>query len=296
MVQEEHHIASDSVMFRLLSGPGVQCVAELKQMNKNHLSQTDLALNLRYLSGFYRSIADVCRRVDVNRSQFNKYISGLAQPSPFIMRRLSDFFGLEEYELRMPHAQVVALMAKGPNGRRNNTETFLPTEIVGDIRKAQVHLGIYRCYKMSMRSPRHVIVSLMNIYKFKGRICVSYIEKSGKRKHRYRGTLSYLGERIFITCRDTLFSSEITSFVLFPSSSRTVQTLSGLCLGAASDNSRVPTCVRIVLQPLPGGTNLRKELWECTNLKKDNPRIPDDILRLLTENETDTGVLKAIST
>ncbi|MFT8803261.1 MAG: hypothetical protein ABF812_14920 [Gluconobacter cerinus] len=146
-----------------------------------------------------------------------------------------------------------------------------------------------------MRSPRQVIASLMNIYRFKGRICVSYIEKAGKRKHRYRGTFSYLGERIFITCRDTLFSSEVTSFVLFPSSSRTVQTLSGLCLGAASDNSRVPTCVRIVLQPLRGDINLRQELWECTNLKLDNPRISDSIRCLLSENDNDPGILKAIS-
>jgi hypothetical protein len=42
----------------------------------------NLKSNLRYLCGYHRSVAEVCRRVAINRQQFNKYLAG-AGSNPF---------------------------------------------------------------------------------------------------------------------------------------------------------------------------------------------------------------------
>mgnify|MGYP001972390984 CR=1 FL=1 len=42
------------------------------------------------------SIAAVCRRVGINRQQFNKYLAGAVRPSRHNMRRICDFFGVTE--------------------------------------------------------------------------------------------------------------------------------------------------------------------------------------------------------
>lgn len=56
----------------------------------------DLPKNLRLLCSYHRSIAAVCRELGVNRSQFNRYLGGETMPSLRLMRRICDFFGVEE--------------------------------------------------------------------------------------------------------------------------------------------------------------------------------------------------------
>ena len=38
------------------------------------------AENLRLLCSHYASVAEVCRRIGMNRQQFNKYLSGASTP------------------------------------------------------------------------------------------------------------------------------------------------------------------------------------------------------------------------
>ena len=48
-----------------------------------------LPANLRILCGHYRSVAEVCRLIGINRQQFNKYLGGTSQPSVRTLRRIS---------------------------------------------------------------------------------------------------------------------------------------------------------------------------------------------------------------
>ncbi|PKL98696.1 MAG: Cro/Cl family transcriptional regulator, partial [Gammaproteobacteria bacterium HGW-Gammaproteobacteria-9] len=52
-----------------------------------------LAENLKLLCSHYRSIAEVCRKLAINRAQFNKYLGGQSRPTPFNLKRIGDFFG-----------------------------------------------------------------------------------------------------------------------------------------------------------------------------------------------------------
>ena len=74
----------------------------------------DFARNLRLLCSYYRSVAEVCRRLDINRPQFNRYLSGRYRPSAHTLRRFCAFFGVEEHEILLPSAQFERLVQVRP--------------------------------------------------------------------------------------------------------------------------------------------------------------------------------------
>jgi len=66
------------------------------------MGQDYFSKNLRLLCSYHKSISDVARQVGMNRQQIMKYLAGTAYPSGRSMRRLCDFFGVEDYEIIMP--------------------------------------------------------------------------------------------------------------------------------------------------------------------------------------------------
>ncbi|OWU83507.1 XRE family transcriptional regulator [Oceanicola sp. 22II-s10i] len=48
--------------------------------------------NLRHLSGRYPSIAGLCRELGINRTQYNRYLSGESFPRPDVLLRICHFF------------------------------------------------------------------------------------------------------------------------------------------------------------------------------------------------------------
>jgi len=68
------------------------------------------ATNLKLACSHYRSISEVCRQLSINRAQFNKYLSGQSRPTAYNLKRIGDFFGVEEYELDLPADQFSRLI------------------------------------------------------------------------------------------------------------------------------------------------------------------------------------------
>ncbi len=66
---------------------------------------TVLKENLRLICGHYRSIADVCRKLGMNRQQFNKYLSGTTVPSQNSLRKMAEFFELDTSDFSLPHQE-----------------------------------------------------------------------------------------------------------------------------------------------------------------------------------------------
>ena len=69
-----------------------------------------LGSNLKLLCSHYRSIAEVCRKLAINRAQFNRYLAGQSRPTPHNLKRICDFFGVEPFELAMPAEQFSRLI------------------------------------------------------------------------------------------------------------------------------------------------------------------------------------------
>ncbi|MFC6759954.1 helix-turn-helix domain-containing protein [Sulfitobacter porphyrae] len=51
--------------------------------------------NLRKLAESYASVSDLSRQLSINRTQFNRYLSGESFPRPDILARICSFFGVD---------------------------------------------------------------------------------------------------------------------------------------------------------------------------------------------------------
>ncbi|MDP6192171.1 MAG: helix-turn-helix transcriptional regulator, partial [Paracoccaceae bacterium] len=65
-------------------------------------NQLVFAKNLRLLVSYSQSIASVSRDLQISRQQFTKYLAGKNLPSVQNLRKISDYFGVEETEILMP--------------------------------------------------------------------------------------------------------------------------------------------------------------------------------------------------
>ncbi|MEL7255135.1 MAG: helix-turn-helix transcriptional regulator [Pseudomonadota bacterium] len=67
--------------------------AELRQVFGN---------NLRRLTGQFKSVSEVCRELGINRTQFNRYLSGESFPRPDVLHRICVFFDVDARVLLEP--------------------------------------------------------------------------------------------------------------------------------------------------------------------------------------------------
>ncbi len=62
--------------------------------------------NLRSLSAGYASISDLARQLGINRTQFNRYLSGESFPRPDVLSRICAFFGVDARVLLQPVSEI----------------------------------------------------------------------------------------------------------------------------------------------------------------------------------------------
>ena len=84
----------------------------------------DVGRNLRLLIGYSPSITQVCREIQISRQQFSKYLSGRSAPRLRSIQRICDYFGLEEWELILPHPEFRKLIAIRPPENISNYRSY----------------------------------------------------------------------------------------------------------------------------------------------------------------------------
>lgn len=58
--------------------------------------------NLRILAGAFRSVSELCRQLGINRTQFNRYLSGESFPRPDVLHQICLFFEVDARILLEP--------------------------------------------------------------------------------------------------------------------------------------------------------------------------------------------------
>jgi len=105
---------------------------------------SNFATNLGFLCGYHKSISEICRRLDINRTQFNRYLYGGTTPSRNTLRRICDFFGVEEYEIVLPPDQLANIISV-----RSKNTFGIQADIIDDgrikriIRSSSQNLSAY---------------------------------------------------------------------------------------------------------------------------------------------------------
>lgn len=250
---------------------------------------SDFALNLRLLCGYHRSIAEVCRRLEVNRPQFNRWLSGQYRPSRHHFRRICDFFGVEEHEILLPAAAFADLVQVRARQWQRAEQTPRP-EAPHLARLAQTggdgmdrFLGSYHETYLSMAYPGKILRTLVTLVRRDGGVYYQRTERlreapGQKPLHGlYRGVAHMLADRIFLNDYETLTGLEITQTVLIPTFRNRVVRLHGLRLGAAGRWDRVPVCARVVYDYLGRDVDLRRALRPCGLYDCDSPDISAEV-------------------
>lgn len=238
----------------------------------------DFSSNMRLLCSYYRSIAEVCRRLDINRSQFNRYLSGRYRPSAHTLRRFCDFFGVEEFEILLPHEQFQRLIKVRPNrslteleSETNNTLETPHLQRLAERGSAGLnnYLGFYfECY-MSMAKPGKILRTLVRLEQRGERVYYQRTERLQERPGEpvchgiYLGLAHLLTDRIFLVDYESITGHEITETILFPSFRNRVTRLNGLKLGVSGSGERMPCCARVVYEHLGQSVDVTRALSLC---------------------------------
>lgn len=255
-----------------------------------------LPANLAFACSHFPSIAEVCRRIGVNRQQFNKYLAGQVRPSKHNMRRICDFFGVTEAELLLEEHRFAALLAIK---RRPAAEQTPPPHLRGlkALRRASGDLsryvGCYYRYFYTFGHPGRITRSFGVL----ARSGESYFWKNielfrdtpfGRRQvvSKYEGVAFLVGDRISILEYDALMSSSITQLVLYPSYKPGIGYLVGVQTGGSIRRGRKPAASAVLLEYLGPEVDARRALARC-GLFAEEAIDPD--IRALIRNEIPAG-------
>ncbi|MDP3841267.1 MAG: helix-turn-helix transcriptional regulator [Oxalobacteraceae bacterium] len=259
----------------------------------------DFARNLRLLCSYYKSIAEVCRRLNFSRPQFNRYLSGRYRPNAHTLKRFCDFFGVEEHEILLPSAQFEHLVQVRPRTRHGETDNAPEAPHLARLKESGTagldrFLGFYFETYMSMACPGKILRTLVAIERRGDRVYYQRTERmieppSKKAYHGiYLGMVHLLTDRIFLNDYETLTGLEMTQTILFPSFKNRVTRLTGLKLGVSGSDERMPCCARVIYEHLGRSINVRQTLRYCGLYDPSGPDV-DEATRIAIANDIAPG-------
>ncbi|MEO0400951.1 MAG: helix-turn-helix transcriptional regulator [Pseudomonadota bacterium] len=117
--------------------------------------------NLRILAKSYPSISELSRQLGINRTQFNRYLSGESFPRPDVLARICAFFGVDARVLLEP----VEAISKSDDLL---TGPFLEDYIgagVEDVDEAVFPTGFYRFSRRSFLDSDRFVSGLVRVFR-----------------------------------------------------------------------------------------------------------------------------------
>ncbi|MFV0332683.1 MAG: helix-turn-helix domain-containing protein [Tropicimonas sp.] len=243
------------------------------------------ATNIRACCDAYPSISAVCRRLDINRQQFNKYLSGAARPSRYNERRICELFGLDPHELHLPPEEFAAIFSAR---RKTSLGRGGPEEIIARMtgvfgageRNLWPYHGYYFKYFGSMTDPGMIKRDLCHVFAHRGFTATRTKERdrSGPRSSRrllsYNGLMTQQAGRIFWLEFDRFWNREISLNIIFPSPIHEISVLEGLILGTGLTQSRDIAASKVVLDYLGPRIDIRAAMRAIDVVEAADPSIP----------------------
>ena len=250
------------------------------------MKNTNFTRNLRFLCGKHDSISAVCRKLQMNRQQFNKYLSGAARPSLRNLNRICEFFKVSEAQLFSHHQEFVSKFSQGPDFllEQQFQEVFPASS--SELKR---YLGYYHSYFYSLGYPGKIICSLCLLYEFKDRIFTKNVEHLYDKQdtdldekfiNKYTGIVAYSSNRIFIIEREILWGNSFIMTILYPTYQSHINYLHGLSIGCPT-MGRIPSCARVAYAYVGKNINLKQSLKKCGLYRKDDIDLPETVLKLI---------------
>lgn len=120
--------------------------------------------NLRLLARQYRSISDLSRQLGINRTQFNRYLSGESFPRPDVLDRICDFFEVD--------ARILLEPADSFSNQGNLLADPYLADFVGaqlnDIPESYFPNGFFQYSRRSFTDEANFVTGLIYIFRKSG--------------------------------------------------------------------------------------------------------------------------------
>lgn len=256
--------------------------------------QDNTVRNLKLMCSYAPSISEACRAMGINRQQFTKYLNGRSRPSARNLRRICDYFGVEEAELAMPHGRFAEIVSLRPRARHliralGPAAPHIDQMVSTSAEALKPYCGYYHYYYYTPSRAGMIRRSLLRISSYKDVHYTSLRERiqPGEsplgRSHfiRYVGIAMMLGGRIFIVDHNARVLRSISQTILFPATTEEPQFLSGMTLGVQGRSARAPFAAQVFLEYLGARTDTRAALRATGIFDADSPTLPRHVARML---------------
>lgn len=259
--------------------------------------KADYRMNLQLCCDHYRSVSEVCRRLKINRQQFNRYLQGLAIPSRHNHKLITDFFGLDEGELFTEHATFAASFKRRVNER--DASAVLPR--LSSLLRAvsspgaaglSEYQGYYFKYFYTYLGGRRIKRELAH-WRYDKDVLGSSVKQrdlgEDERDHgalrfiTYRGVVGNLGDRLVVVDHHRGTSREVSAMFLYPKG-RLLKRLSGMILGVSHGSARSIAAARVVMDFLGTEIDLRAALSRLGTFDLDEPTVPESVKRAVSND------------
>jgi transcriptional regulator with XRE-family HTH domain len=258
----------------------------------------DLAKNLRLLCSYGRSVSEVCRQAGINRHQLKRYLVGTTSPSMHTLRRLCDFFGVEEHEILMRHADFAPIVRMRPprlqRTRDRVAEFTSQVAEISDLRAARHYVGYYHVYFQPDRLVPEIHRALTRITLEDRCLITKTIERYPEgsaglpRVVKYGGVAFLSGRTLTVMERRSHAEDSAFFSILYAADESQLTFLSGLSLGVSPDSSRTVYSVRLCWQYLGQEVDTRRRIAQCGQFPPDTPDI-SNYIRYCTRNDLNEG-------
>lgn len=254
-----------------------------------------LAANLKTLCEQHGSVAAVCRKINVNRQQFNKYLSGAHIPSATNLRIIANYFGLSVPLLFTEPDEFRTLVegnffhAMATARQLPEFSRFVSEMIVENNADHNDIVGIYDRYQFSSIYKGFVLRSALCIYRNKEFLQHYYVErfpsfddpKKTEYVFKYYGFCFPLADRLFTADFEGIQSNELTFGVYAQVKRNSKKFMFGISSGIAATVFRQPYSTKVALHYRGPGLLRREHLKDLTVLDRNDPAIPREALQYL---------------
>jgi len=264
-------------------------------MIKSEQSLKNLASNLRFLCSRAGTITAICRKIGLNRQQFNKYLSGKHFPSETNLRATARYFGLNVSVLFTEPDEFVMLIegnffyAVERLQRRQHLRTFLDEILLHAKSGRSELLGVYDRYQYSSISQGSILRSMFCIYQLNELTYHYYVERFPRSDNpsivdhifKYNGFTFPVAGQVVCIDFETSQRNEMTFSSLTPIQRSSKRFMFGIASGIAAGILRQPFATKVALQYQHEGLIGRADLKRAGLLSADDKSIPKEILAFL---------------
>ena len=259
-------------------------------------SKSDFSQNLRHVVASVGTSASVCRDLGLNQQQFSKYVNGVSRPSPYNLRKLAQYFGLDDEDFDQPyHVFTQRFASPAPSGSRAPGDS-LKQAFPGDLKTLRSFAGMYRVYYTSPAVPDKIVAAAMFLDERDGLIHTRSIESLRAEGERHRqwsrceGQASYHGERLFVVDFEERNGGALSMTTLVPPHRYRQGLIFGMMFFLASFPRRTPHASRVVWQRAERGFTARELLQGCGIYSMTSLNVHPAVRRYLSEAATQMSI------